>query len=56
MVSIKLEQEIFLNDKKIFGAKIKLGIIDINGKPKKLPIEIKVKLEKLLNNSVKILK
>ena len=55
MVSIKLEQEIFLNDKKIFGAKIKLGIIDMNGKPKKLPGEIKVKLEKLLNNSVKIL-
>ena len=55
MVSIKLEQEIFLNDMKIFGAEIKLGIIDINGKPKKLPAEIKVKLEKLLNNSVKIL-
>ena len=55
MVSIKLEQEIFLNDNKIFGAKIKLGIIDMNGKPKKLPGEIKVKLEKLLNNSVKIL-
>ena len=54
MVSIKLEQEIFHNYKKIFRAEVKLGIIDINGKPKKLPKEVKEKLEKLLNNSVKI--
>ena len=37
MVNIVVEQEIFLKKTKIFGAKVKLGIIDLNGKPKKLP-------------------
>ena len=46
-VSIELEQEIFLNDNKLFKAEVKLGIIDISGKPKKLPIELKEKLENL---------
>ena len=54
-VSIELAQEIFLNDNKLFKAEVKLGIIDISGKPKKLPIELKEKLENLSNNSVKIL-
>ena len=55
MVSIVVEQEIFLNKKKIFGAKVKLGIIDLNGKPKKLPSPIRLKLDNLLKNSIKIL-
>ena len=55
MVSIIVEQEIFLNKKKIFGAKVKLGIIDLNGKPKKLPSPIRLKLDNLLKKSIKIL-
>ena len=55
MVSIKVVQEIFLNENKLFEAEVKLGIVDIKGKPKKLPIELKEKLENLWNNSVKIL-
>ena len=31
-----VEQEIFLKKTKIFGAKVKLGISDLNGKPKKI--------------------
>ncbi len=55
MVSIVVEQEIFLNKTKIFGAKVKLGIIDLNGKPKKLPNTLRLKLEDLSKNSIKIL-
>ena len=54
MVSIELEQIIFLNNKKIFGAKLKLGIIDTKGRPKKLPKALRQKLENLLKNSIKI--
>ena len=54
MVSIGLVQEIFLNDNKLFSAEVKLGIVDIMGKPKKLPLELKEKMKNLLNNSVKI--
>ena len=46
-VSIELLQEIFLNDIKLFKAEVKLGIVDFDGKPKKLPIELKEKLEHL---------
>jgi len=48
MVSIVVEQEIFLNKTKIFYAKVKLGIIDLNGKPKKLPSPLKLKLENFI--------
>ena len=54
MVSIVVEQEIFLNKTKIFGAKVKLGIIDLNGKPKKLPSTLRLKLDNLSKNSIKI--
>jgi len=47
MVSIKVVQEIFLNENKLFEAEVKLGIVDIKGKPKKLPIQLKEKLENL---------
>ena len=46
-VSIELVQEIFLNNNKLFKAEVKLGIIDVEGKPKKIPIELKEKLEYL---------
>ena len=55
MVSIVVEQEIFLKKTKIFGAKVKLGIIDLNGKPKKLPSILRLKLETLSKKSIKIL-
>ena len=55
MVSIVIEQEIFLKKTKIFGAKVKLGIIDLNGKPKKLPSTLRLKLDNLSKNSIKIL-
>ena len=54
MVSIKLIQEIFLNDNKLFSADVKLGIVDVTGKPKKLPLELKEKMKNLSKNSVKI--
>ena len=54
MVSIVVEQEIFLKKTKIFGAKVKLGIIDLNGKPKKLPSTLRLKLEHLSKKSIKI--
>ena len=47
MVSIGVVQEIFLNDNKLFSAEVKLGIIDIMGKPKKLPLELKEKMKNL---------
>ena len=45
MVSIRLVQEIFLNDNKLFSAEVKLGIVDIMGKPKKLPLELREKMK-----------
>ena len=47
MVSIGLVQEIFLNDNKLFSAEVKLGIVDIMGKPKKLPLALKEKMKNL---------
>ena len=47
MVSIGLEQEIFLSDYKIFRAEVKLGIVDITGRPKKLPLKLKEKIKNL---------
>ena len=44
----------FLKKTKIFGAKVKLGIVDLNGKPKKLPSTLRLKLEKLSKKSIKI--
>ena len=54
MVSIGLLQEIFLKNNKLFSAEVKLGIVDIMGKPKKLPLELKEKMKNLSKNSVKI--
>ena len=53
-VSVEIEQDILLDSSIIFKAKIKLGIVNIIGKPKKLPDDLKVKFEKLSNNSIKI--
>ena len=47
MVSIGLVQEIFLSEHKLFKAEVKLGVVDITGKPKKLPIELKEKMKNL---------
>ena len=47
MVSLGLEQEIFLKDHKLFRAVVKLGIVDITGKPKKLPLKLKEKMKNL---------
>ena len=46
-VSIGLVQEIFLNESKLFRAEVKLGIVDIKGKPKKLPLVLKEKMKNL---------
>ena len=54
VVSIVVEQEILLNKTKIFGATVKLGITDLNGKPKKMPSALRLKLENLLKKSIKI--
>ena len=47
MVSLGLEQEIFLKDHKLFRAEVKLGIVDITGKPRKLPVKLKEKMKNL---------
>ena len=47
MVSIGLVQEIFLNERKLFRAEVKLGIVDIKWKPKKLPLVLKEKMKNL---------
>tara|TARA_A100001011_G_scaffold392998_2_gene481797 strand:+ start:1892 stop:2311 length:420 start_codon:yes stop_codon:yes gene_type:complete len=54
MVSVEIEHEIFIKNDIIFKAKVKLGLVDINGKIKKLPQDLQGKLEKLTNSSVKI--
>ena len=53
IVSIELDQKIFLNDSVIFKANVKLGILNTKGKPKKLPIDLREKLQDLSKNSIK---
>ena len=48
MVSIKVVQEIFLNENKLFEAEVKLGIVDIKGKPKKITYRVKRKIRKFM--------
>ncbi len=55
IVSIELDQKIFLNDAVIFKANVKLGILNTKGKPKKLPIDLREKLQDLSKNSIKFL-
>ena len=55
IVSIELDQKIFLNDTVIFKANVKLGILNTKGKPKKLPIDLREKLQDLSKNSIKFL-
>ena len=43
-VSFELEQEIKVRDCKIFQARIKIGILDTQGKPKQLPKSIRYKI------------
>ena len=53
IVSVELDQKIFLNNTIIFKAKVKLGILNTKGKPKKLPIDLREKLKDLSKNSIK---
>ena len=53
IVSIELDQKIFLNNTIIFKANVKLGILNTKGKPKKLPIDLREKLQDLSKNSIK---
>ena len=55
IVSIELDQKIFLNNNTIFKANVKLGILNTKGKPKKLPIDLREKLQDLSKNSIKFL-
>tara|TARA_B100000029_G_C17077558_1_gene779267 strand:+ start:210 stop:617 length:408 start_codon:yes stop_codon:yes gene_type:complete len=43
-VSFEVEQEILVEEKMIFKAQVKLGMIDSQGKPKKIPDSIKDKI------------
>ena len=45
-VSIRMKQNIFVNDSMIVEAEILLASVDENGKPSKLPIELKSQLIK----------
>ena len=53
IVSIELDQKIFLNNTIIFKANVKLGILNTKGKHKKLPIDLREKLQDLSKNSIK---
>jgi len=54
-VSLELKQEIFVKENIIFKAQIKLGVLDSNGNPKRLPMSIKEKLIDLGNKGIQIL-
>ncbi len=43
-VSFQVEQEIYIGEKKIFKAEVKLGAIDPQGKLRKIPVSIKDKI------------
>ena len=48
-VRLKIDQDIFKGDKKIFSANIEFALLDKNAKPIKFPNDMKLKIKKYLN-------
>ena len=48
-VRLKIDQDIFKGDKKVFSANIEFALFDKNAKPIKFPNDMKLKIKKYLN-------
>ena len=48
-VRLKIAQDIFKDEKKVFSANIEFALLDKNAKPKRFPEDIKSKIEKYLS-------
>ena len=48
-VRLKIDQDIFKGDKKVFSANIEFALLDKNAKPIKFPNDMKLKIKKDLN-------
>ena len=48
-VRLKIDQDIFKGDKKVFSANIEFALLDKNAKPIKFPDDMKLKIKKYLN-------
>ena len=48
-VILKIDQDIFKGDKKVFSANIEFALLDKNAKPIKFPDDMKLKIKKYLN-------
>ena len=48
-VRLKIDQDIFKGDKKVFSANIEFALLDKNAKPIKFPNDMKLKIKKYLN-------
>ena len=48
-VRLKIDQDIFKGEKKLFSANIEFALLDKNAKPMKFPDDMKLKIKKYLN-------
>ena len=48
-VRLKIDQDIFKDNKKVFSANIEFALLDKNAKPKRFPEDVKLKIEKYLS-------
>ena len=48
-VRLKIKQDIYKEEKKVFSANIEFALLDKNAKPKRFPEDIKSKIEKYLS-------
>ena len=48
-VRLKIDQDIFKSDKKVFSANIEFALLDKNAKPIKFPDDMKLKIKKYFN-------
>ena len=48
-VRLKIDQDIYKGEKKVFSANIELVLLDKNSKPMKFPDDMKLKIKKYLN-------
>jgi acyl-CoA thioester hydrolase len=48
-VRLKIDQDIFKDEKKVFSANIEFALLDKNAKPKRFPEDIKLKIEEYLS-------
>ena len=48
-VRLKIDQDIFKDEKKVFSANIEFALLDKNAKPKRFPEDIKSKIEEYLS-------